>query len=171
MPADFRGERRMEIAALWVVFVAIVAWWANAWGRSVGWAIVGSLILSPLIWAVVLLVLGRNTEAASGTATDGRLGPVVGSTACPQCRASVKLGQRQVDAGSFQCPHCGTVADIAAKAKSKAEGPARIRDAGGPNAAADCPGCGAAVPIAFDDAKAGKATCPQCWRSFEISAG
>ena len=43
--------------------VVFVAWWARVWGRSVLWAIVGSLLLSPLIWALVLLILGRNPEA------------------------------------------------------------------------------------------------------------
>ncbi len=160
----------MELVLLWLVFVGVVAWWASAWGRSVGWAVVGSLVLSPLIWAVVLLVLGRNTEAADGAGSD-LMGPIVGSTVCPVCRAPVTLRQRQIDAGCFQCASCGATSDLAAKAKPKAEGPARIRNAGGPDAAADCPGCGAAVPIAFDDAKAGKATCPQCWRNFEIAAG
>ncbi len=38
---------------------SLVVWWATNWERSAGWALVGSLSLSPLIWAVVLLILGR----------------------------------------------------------------------------------------------------------------
>ena len=44
---------------VWLLAWAFVIWWAGAWGRSVGWAIVGGLLLSPPVWAAVLLVLGR----------------------------------------------------------------------------------------------------------------
>jgi hypothetical protein len=53
-------EPVMEIIAIpWIVAVGLVVWWASVWGRSVFWAIIGSLLLSPLIWAIVLLILGR----------------------------------------------------------------------------------------------------------------
>lgn len=52
----------MELFFGWIVFTAVVVWWARTWGRSVVWAIVGALVLSPLIWAIVLLVLGRHPD-------------------------------------------------------------------------------------------------------------
>lgn len=56
-------EPTMEFLAIpWIVAVGLVVWWASVWGRSVFWAIIGSLILSPLIWAIVLLILGRKEE-------------------------------------------------------------------------------------------------------------
>ena len=49
----------IELGAFWLIAWLFVAWWASAWGRSVFWALVGGLILSPVIWGAVLLVLGR----------------------------------------------------------------------------------------------------------------
>ena len=54
----------MELLGLsWIVAVVLVGWWASVWGRSVLWAIVGSIFLSPLVWAAVLLILGRHPDA------------------------------------------------------------------------------------------------------------
>lgn len=47
---------------LWLVLWIFVIWWAAQWGRSVFWAVVGGLILSPILWALVLLVLGRRED-------------------------------------------------------------------------------------------------------------
>lgn len=59
-------EPTMEFLAIpYIVAFALVVWWASAWGRSVFWAIIGSLLLSPLIWAIVLLILGRDKGASS----------------------------------------------------------------------------------------------------------
>ncbi|MGM0586048.1 MAG: hypothetical protein ACQEUZ_15485 [Pseudomonadota bacterium] len=57
-------ERTMEFIAIpYIVVFGLVVWWAWAWGRSVFWAIIGSLLLSPIIWAIVLLILGRDDDA------------------------------------------------------------------------------------------------------------
>lgn len=65
----------MEVFLLWLIFIVLVAWWAGAWGRSVGWAVVGGVLLSPLIWAVVLLVLGRKPQAEPRSLHPGRTEP------------------------------------------------------------------------------------------------
>ena len=47
------------LAAFWyLVFTAMVVRWAAAWRRSVGWALLGSLLFTPAGWSVVLTVLG-----------------------------------------------------------------------------------------------------------------
>lgn len=53
----------MEVVVIpWIVALVLVIWWAGVWGRSRLWAFIGALILSPVIWAVVLLILGRKSE-------------------------------------------------------------------------------------------------------------
>lgn len=54
----------MEVIVIpWLVALVLVVWWAGVWGRSRIWALIGSVLLSPIIWAVVLLILGRNPGA------------------------------------------------------------------------------------------------------------
>ena len=48
--------------AIFAAAVVFVAWWAGVWGRSVAWAVIGSVLLSPAIWALVLLILGRHPD-------------------------------------------------------------------------------------------------------------
>ncbi|WP_339948309.1 hypothetical protein [uncultured Albimonas sp.] len=53
----------MELFAIpWIVAFGLVVWWASVWGRSVFWAVVGALFLTPLVWGVVLLILGPDRE-------------------------------------------------------------------------------------------------------------
>lgn len=60
---DALMEPTLEFLAIpWIVLVGLVVWWASVWGRSVFWAIVGSLLLSPLIWGIILLILGRDDD-------------------------------------------------------------------------------------------------------------
>lgn len=47
---------------LWAVALCFVVWWAEAWGRSFMWALVGGVILTPPFWGAVLLVLGRKLD-------------------------------------------------------------------------------------------------------------
>ncbi|MGR3779777.1 MAG: hypothetical protein ACU0DT_00750 [Albimonas sp.] len=54
----------MELFAIpWIVAFGLVVWWASVWGRSVFWAVVGSLFLTPLVWGIVLLIMGPDREA------------------------------------------------------------------------------------------------------------
>jgi len=53
----------MDIILIAVVFSALVGYWANNWGRN-GWLwFVVTLLISPLISAIILLVMGRDKEA------------------------------------------------------------------------------------------------------------
>jgi len=71
----------MEIFFLWIVFSVLVGVWANSLGRSVGWAIVGSLLLSPVIVGLYYLIVGSASK-------------------CPHCKGSIP---KDVVA----CKHCG----------------------------------------------------------------
>ena len=226
MRADFRGGRTMDFAALftaelvvgWIVFTGLVTWWASAWGRDPGYALFGSVILSPLVWAIVLMVLGRNpdppeaeTEAprrhekriedmspnevamhvwrneraarrvahpAPASAADETPRVVslpAGVVRCSACARIFSPSANENEAGVATCPRCDaqvalreTETPVTADAPDHA-GPIVIRNPATPDAAADCPGCGHAVAVAFEDAKAGRATCPQCWRTFDIA--
>lgn len=61
---DTLTEPVMEAFAIpYIVLFGLVVWWAHAWGRSVFWAVIGGLLLSPLVWGAVLLILGRDEDA------------------------------------------------------------------------------------------------------------
>lgn len=53
----------MDIILIAVVFSALVGYWANNWGRN-GWLwFFVALLISPLITAIILLVMGRDGTA------------------------------------------------------------------------------------------------------------
>lgn len=53
----------MDIILIAVVFSALVGYWANNWGRN-GWLwFVVTLLISPLISAIILMFMGRDKEA------------------------------------------------------------------------------------------------------------
>ena len=53
----------MDIILIAVVLSALVGYWANNWGRN-GWLwFVVALLISPLITAIVLMVMGRDGTA------------------------------------------------------------------------------------------------------------
>jgi hypothetical protein len=78
----------MEFFVFWIVIAFIVAWWAKSWGRSYGNYLVCSLLLSPLIASLVLLIKGQNQ---SGTPTQ---------RVCPSCAELVKRE-------AVKCRFCG----------------------------------------------------------------
>lgn len=45
---------------LLVILSVLIGLWAVAWERSFGWWFLGSLILSPVIMGIALLIAGRN---------------------------------------------------------------------------------------------------------------
>jgi hypothetical protein len=53
----------MDIILMAVVFSALVGYWANNWGRN-GWLwFLAAILISPLITAIILLVMGRDGTA------------------------------------------------------------------------------------------------------------
>lgn len=79
---------------MWFVLCGLLAWWANSWGRSSGGFFLLSLLLSPLVAAIVLLVKGRNRQLLEQVAvSSGQL------ARCPFCRETIRPG-------ATVCPHC-----------------------------------------------------------------
>jgi len=66
---------------LYIVFTVLVAIWANNLGRSVGLAILGCIIFSPLIVAVYYLIVGSVNK-------------------CPFCKSNIPKD-------ATACSHCG----------------------------------------------------------------
>lgn len=53
----------MDILIFLVIFSALIGYWANNWGRN-GWLwFVVAVLISPLITAIILLVMGRDGTA------------------------------------------------------------------------------------------------------------
>ena len=53
----------MDILIFLVIFSALIGYWANNWGRN-GWLwFVIAVLVSPLITAVILLIIGRDGTA------------------------------------------------------------------------------------------------------------
>jgi phosphotransferase system glucose/maltose/N-acetylglucosamine-specific IIC component len=53
----------MDILIFLVIFSALIGYWANNWGRN-GWLwFVIAVLVSPLITAVILLIMGRDGTA------------------------------------------------------------------------------------------------------------
>ena len=70
------------VIVLWIVFALLIGVWANSINRSgIIWGLV-SLIISPLITGIILLIAGSNHPN------------------CPVCKEVVK-------AGALVCKHCG----------------------------------------------------------------
>lgn len=54
----------MDIILIAIVFSGLVGYWANNWGRN-GWLwFVIALFISPLITAVILLIMGKDKDVA-----------------------------------------------------------------------------------------------------------
>lgn len=48
---------------LWILFAVAVGAWAQSWNRSFGGYLLVSLIVSPILGAIILLCCGKNDEA------------------------------------------------------------------------------------------------------------
>lgn len=60
----------MDILIFLIIFSALVGWWANNLGRN-GWLwFVVAVFISPLITAVILLFIGRDSEAKAKQESD-----------------------------------------------------------------------------------------------------
>lgn len=54
----------MDILIILIIFSGLVGYWANNWGRN-GWLwFFVALLVSPLITAIILLIIGRDKETA-----------------------------------------------------------------------------------------------------------
>lgn len=52
----------MDILIIWIIFCGLIAVWAKNWGRN-PWVWIGvSILISPLITAIVLLIAGKSIE-------------------------------------------------------------------------------------------------------------
>ena len=54
----------MDILIFLIIFSALIGYWASNWGRN-GWLwFFVALLISPLISAIILLIIGRDKEVA-----------------------------------------------------------------------------------------------------------
>ena len=54
----------MDILIFLIIFSALIGYWASNWGRN-GWLwFFIALVISPLISAIILLIIGRDKETA-----------------------------------------------------------------------------------------------------------
>lgn len=91
----------MELIVGWLVFAVVVGVAANSRGRSgFGWFLL-SLLLSPLIGIILVLVMPKKGEAALATDEVGQRISEDTHVRCPDCRELVRKDARK-------CKHCGT---------------------------------------------------------------
>lgn len=87
----------MDVLVVWLVLALAVGVWAARWGRSgTGWTLL-SVVLSPLLAGIALLVVGRRLADAALAE------PVSAQThhGCPECRELIRRDARK-------CKHCGS---------------------------------------------------------------
>lgn len=59
-----QGNTNMEILIFLIFWSALIGYWASNWGRN-GWIwFVVSLVISPVITAIVLLIMGKDKDTA-----------------------------------------------------------------------------------------------------------
>lgn len=52
----------MDILIFLIIFSVLIGVWANSWGRSgLGWG-VAALLFSPILTAIVLLIMGEDSD-------------------------------------------------------------------------------------------------------------
>jgi len=48
-----------ELSIAYIIFVALIGYWASRLNRSVFWCIIGAMAFSPIIVGLYLLIAGR----------------------------------------------------------------------------------------------------------------
>ncbi|MCX5751237.1 MAG: FHIPEP family type III secretion protein [Candidatus Saganbacteria bacterium] len=76
----------MEFLVFYIVFVALIGWWANNLGRNVLGCVICAILLSPLCVGIYLLIVGKSGLAYKK---------------CPKCAEMVKKE-------AVLCKHCGS---------------------------------------------------------------
>ena len=89
----------MDLAIAWVVFSVMVAFIAASRGRSHFMWLVFSLILSPLVTLILVLVLPSHADAAMLRDASGQTITTETHVRCPDCRELVRADARK-------CKHC-----------------------------------------------------------------
>ena len=91
----------MRLVIWWGILAVVVGFVAGARGRSgFGWFLI-SLILSPLIGLLIVMVLPKRGEAAAPRDESGEVITSKSHVRCPDCRELVRHDARK-------CKHCGT---------------------------------------------------------------
>jgi hypothetical protein len=86
----------VEIFLFWFVASIVVGIWAGNRGRNgAGWCLL-SLLISPLLTFLILLVIGKNEQAVEAEAIE-----TGGMRKCPMCAELVKRE-------AVKCKHCGS---------------------------------------------------------------
>jgi len=90
----------MEVLLLWLVFSVAVCVVASNRGRSaLGWFFL-SVLISPLLSILLLLVLPKITSGSFVDASGEKITPET-HVRCPDCKELVRADARK-------CKHCGT---------------------------------------------------------------
>jgi hypothetical protein len=84
------------ILCIWLPLCLLVAVWAGNWGRSGGLYFFVSLVCSPLLAAIVLLIEGKNVKAVEKNAVAAG-----DHKKCPYCAELIKKE-------AIKCRHCGS---------------------------------------------------------------
>jgi len=97
---------------IWVLLCILVGKCAERWNRSFGKYLILSIIISPLIMGIILLIMGKNMIKAESSNknesySDKEEKKVIDSSnrftvwkECPRCH-------KNIDANLTGCPHCG----------------------------------------------------------------
>lgn len=76
----------MNFVVIYIIFVALIGYWASTVGRNVVLCVLGAILFSPLVVAIYLLIAGKSKNMFKK---------------CPSCAELVKKE-------AVICKHCNT---------------------------------------------------------------